>query len=100
MPWRNSDPEFGLGPNGERVPVENWRRWEMESPRRGAREQSETEVTLPHCPAQDDLGYDFLEAVAEPHCPSCQSVLHEHPRGWLCNGCGTEWPADLLGPGD
>lgn len=41
---------------------------------------------------------DFLADAVEPHCPNCDSVLHEHPRGWLCHGCKVEWPRELITP--
>lgn len=43
---------------------------------------------------------DLLDAVAEPHCPSCGTVLHAHPRGWWCRGCDIEYAAGLVQFGD
>ncbi|GAA4762789.1 hypothetical protein [Microbacterium gilvum] len=44
---------------------------------------------------------DFLADVVEPHCPTCGTVLHAHPRGtWWCRGCDVEWPDGPVRYGD
>lgn len=43
---------------------------------------------------------DLLAAVAEPHCPSCDPVLHAHPRGWWCRGCDAEWRGGIIQYGE
>jgi tRNA(Ile2) C34 agmatinyltransferase TiaS len=43
---------------------------------------------------------DLLADVVEPHCPSCGTVLHWHPRGWWCRGCDIEWAEGLVQYGE
>ncbi|WP_433584534.1 hypothetical protein [Microbacterium hydrocarbonoxydans] len=26
--------------------------------------------------------------LAQPRCPRCDTVMRDHPRGFLCGGCG------------
>lgn len=46
--------------------------------------------------ARHVIDEDMLDAVAEPRCPSCATVLHQHPRGWWCRGCDIEYRQERI----
>jgi len=32
-------------------------------------------------------GMDPLDAPAQPNCPTCRTVMQDHPRGFMCWTC-------------